>query len=372
MMVQGEDHKRMIKLSDRNLRISAATCILLVFLATAIAADISLDMLTAAKAGNLDAVNGLIAKGEDVNATSAEGVTALMVAASENRLSVVRALLAAGADAQMKTATGKTAAFFASGKGNSEVAAMLEQAASKPPVVPRVSLLVSADYECTWKLDGESQGRLGAGDSIKVQTELGKHIIDAVTPDGADRYRQVVELTKIQQELITIGLKSVHDARLRAEEEARAEPLRRAEQARREEAMRAEAREAARPWKDPMTGLMWARKDNGSNITQTDALNYCRSLSLGGFRDWRLPEVNELAQIYDASVVSGSFSRNGDSYDLHLKGGIQMTSGGAWSATRGNRSGKAWDFLFYDGSRHFGDVDGSDGGRALCVRRAGE
>ena len=97
------------------------------------ATNISLEMLTAAKAGNLDDVRRLIANGEDVNATSAEGVTALMVAAAANQVAVVNALLESGADARMKTASGKTAAFFASGKGNTEVASILEEAASKPP-----------------------------------------------------------------------------------------------------------------------------------------------------------------------------------------------------------------------------------------------
>ena|ERR1017187_6226755 len=63
------------------------------------AAEISSEMLNAAKDGRLDDVKRLIARGEDVNATSADGVTALMVAAAENRLPVVRALLEAGADA---------------------------------------------------------------------------------------------------------------------------------------------------------------------------------------------------------------------------------------------------------------------------------
>ena len=42
-------------------------------------------MLTAARDGDVDAVRILIAKGEDVNATSADGVTALMVAAGRGR-----------------------------------------------------------------------------------------------------------------------------------------------------------------------------------------------------------------------------------------------------------------------------------------------
>src|ERR1017187_1815383 len=174
---------RMIKVPEMSLPLSRlragvfTLCIVSAcFLANvrAVAADISFEMLTASRSGDLDTVKKLLAQGEDVNAANADGVTALMVAASENRQAVVRALLDADADARMKTASGKTAAFFASGKGNTEVAAILEAAASKPPIVPKVSLLVTADYDCTWKLDGESQGHLASGDSVKVQVELGR------------------------------------------------------------------------------------------------------------------------------------------------------------------------------------------------------
>jgi hypothetical protein len=253
---------------------------------------------------------------------------------------------------------GKTAAVFASGRGNTEVAAILEQAASKPPIVPKVSLLVTADYDCTWKLDGESQGHLASGDSVKVQVELGKHLIEAVTTDGADRYRRVVALTKMQQELVTINLKPIHDGRLR-EEAWRIEEARK-------------AREAALPtWTDPATGLMWAKKDNGAAINQKGALNYCRLLSLAGFKDWRLPEIDELAAIYDPSANAE------DGYWPYVKGGILRTECCSWSATRGNKSGRALILDFRDGSRDsydVGDVSGrmNYAGRALCVRRAGE
>jgi hypothetical protein len=111
----------------------------------------------------------------------------------------------------------------------------------------------------------------------------------------------------------------------------------------------------------------------GSDLTQTQALEYCRNLSVAGFRDWRLPEIDELQQIYDPSVVSGSFIDHGQSLPLHLRGGIQMTTPYAWSATRGRSSGQAWGFDFCCTLRRFSaGRSGGGGGRALCVRRAGE
>jgi len=116
-----------------------------------------------------------------------------------------------------------------------------------------------------------------------------------------------------------------------------------------EEAEKHRREEATRPWVDPITKLMWARQDNGSDINQTSAMAYCRNLSLAGFQDWRLPEIDELQQIYDPSVVSGSYSYDGKRYDTHLKGGIQMTGCCGWSATRGKSSGEAWAFYFGSG-----------------------
>ena len=36
-------------------------------------------------------------------------------------------------------------------------------------------------------------------------------------------------------------------------------------------------------WIDPSTGLMWAAKDNGDNITWGKAMKYCQNLNLAGY-----------------------------------------------------------------------------------------
>jgi hypothetical protein len=111
-------------------------------------------------------------------------------------------------------------------------------------------------------------------------------------------------------------------------------------------------------WTDPSTGLMWARKDNGRDVSWQQATDYCRNLQLASHSDWRLPTIDELKGIYDPNVhVTG----------LHVKGNLKL-SNWEWSSSPGNASGEALGLRFDNGQRYSGPPDGSDGLSALCVR----
>ena len=65
---------------------------------------------------------------------------------------------------------------------------------------------------------------------------------------------------------------------------------------------------------DAITGLVWQKADGGE-MTWERAGEYCKSLSLGGYRDWRLPFAHEAYSILnhngsrpalDASVFTTS------------------------------------------------------------------
>jgi hypothetical protein len=114
-------------------------------------------------------------------------------------------------------------------------------------------------------------------------------------------------------------------------------------------------------WKDTATGLIWTMKDSGSDVNWTQARDYCESLSLGGYSDWRLPTIDELSAIYDGSL----------SKPYKTKGPIELGASGVWSATT-NDSGDVWSFYFSYGGRSPGPIRGHGGsGRALCVRGSG-
>ena len=112
-------------------------------------------------------------------------------------------------------------------------------------------------------------------------------------------------------------------------------------------------------WIDPASKLMWTSSDNGSGLSLSQAKRYCSEVTTSGFKDWRLPSIDELQVIY-----GGPEGQNG----RHVKGPIKLT-GWEWSATPGQQDGEGWVLDFGDGAR--ASVAAGDSGlnRALCVRQ---
>ncbi len=66
---------------------------------------------------------------------------------------------------------------------------------------------------------------------------------------------------------------------------------------------------------DTVTNLMWQQCSDGLSgagcatgaavtVTWENAITYCEALSLGGFTDWRLPNIKELKSIADTTTYS--------------------------------------------------------------------
>ena len=49
---------------------------------------------------------------------------------------------------------------------------------------------------------------------------------------------------------------------------------------------------------DSSTSLQWTRQGNGEDINFTDASDFCESLDLAGFEDWRLPSLEEARTLF--------------------------------------------------------------------------
>jgi len=93
---------------------------------------------------------------------------------------------------------------------------------------------------------------------------------------------------------------------------------------------------------DNLTGLMWAKNGNLSNGTKTwqEALNYVASINSGsglcGYKDWRLPSVNELESLVNAGEANTATW-------LNSQGFSNVQSDFYWSSTTGaNNTSYAW------------------------------
>ena len=226
------------------------------------------------------------------------------------------------------------------------------------------TLIVRTDMNCNWTLDGQAMGLLKAGDSKDIPVSSGEHLIRAATTDEVVAVRIKLEVVQ-GQKVIDIQLKSQHDQRLK-------------NQLAETERKQSEAEAALHPtWTDPDTGLMWTRKDNGSDVDWNQASDYCSKLQLAGLSGWRLPSIEELQGIYDPSVSIQSEFDYGV-VKVHVKGNLKLT-GWYWSSSQGDNPGKPWQtalsFIFHHGPEeqlHWFTLDFSYSMRALCVRRSGE
>jgi hypothetical protein len=78
------------------------------------------------------------------------------------------------------------------------------------------TLLVFCDLACNWKLDGVAQGRIEPGGTARETVNVGQHMVDAATEDGADQFEERSEAIAGGQTLVSITLKPLRDARLKA------------------------------------------------------------------------------------------------------------------------------------------------------------
>jgi hypothetical protein len=116
---------------------------------------------------------------------------------------------------------------------------------------------------------------------------------------------------------------------------------------------------------DTSTNLMWAAKDNGSNINWANAKSYCENYRGGGYTDWRMPTQDELARLYD--VGKSQQAECYSSYQNHVATDlIHLTCFYPWaSETRGS---DAAFFFFPDGARRWLHPSFVSLSRALPVR----
>jgi uncharacterized caspase-like protein len=113
---------------------------------------------------------------------------------------------------------------------------------------------------------------------------------------------------------------------------------------------------------DTQTKLMWAARDNGTNIDWQGAKRYCENYRGGGFRDWRMPTQDELAGLYD----EGKIYNTACGYAAHLTELIVLSCPWSWASQ--TRGADAAGFHFGNGERPWTHKSIDNISRALPVR----
>jgi hypothetical protein len=124
---------------------------------------------------------------------------------------------------------------------------------------------------------------------------------------------------------------------------------------------------------DSDTGLMW-QDDIAVESNNTDwngAIDYCESLELDGYSNWRLPNINELRSIVDIykTDIDMTLSRIKDGFEnikIHAPHG---EAGDYWSSSSYASSiDYAWDVDFRRGYSDYHSKNNSSGLYVRCVR----
>jgi hypothetical protein len=117
---------------------------------------------------------------------------------------------------------------------------------------------------------------------------------------------------------------------------------------------------------DMRTNLMWAARDNGSDINWQNAKNYCDNYRGGGYTGWRMPTLDELAGLYNEGITSSNPPTGDCNGKYHITELIHLTCCCPWtSETRGS---EAAYFDFDSGRRGLSRQSYSSYGRAFPVR----
>jgi hypothetical protein len=94
---------------------------------------------------------------------------------------------------------------------------------------------------------------------------------------------------------------------------------------------------------DTKTKLMWAAKDNGSDIKWQDAKFYCENYRGGDYKDWRMPTLDELEGLYDASKSRPAACYGSNSIHVVTEL-IDITCFCPWASETSNSEAAIFDF----------------------------
>lgn len=104
---------------------------------------------------------------------------------------------------------------------------------------------------------------------------------------------------------------------------------------------------------DHVTGLMWQQAHNAKRLDWPDAQNACQKLSLGGYHDWRLPNIKELFSIADFRGSVGRRPYLNDLFEIHEPDASILQNDRYRSTHHTDMMGQTWSSTLYTGD-HMG------------------
>ena len=101
---------------------------------------------------------------------------------------------------------------------------------------------------------------------------------------------------------------------------------------------------------DTKTGLMWGNKDNGNDTKWHDAKFYCENYHGGGYKDWRMPTLQELESLYDEHKIQPVACSNSNNVHI-VTDFINITCLNLWSSETSTTTNECAIFNFGSGTR---------------------
>jgi hypothetical protein len=235
---------------------------------------------------------------------------------------------------------------------------------------------LKAEQEAKDKADQEARVKAAAQEAqAKADQEARNKAAQEARVKAAQEEQAKAEQEERNKAFLKARDKASQEAQAKAEQTAHDKAVRDEWDREQKERTQVTRERTSGTWSDPATGLMWTGRDNGYALRWQPAVEYCRSLQLGGYSDWRLPSIDELKMIYNpgATVACGQEGH----MVCQIKGNIHLTSGVVWSSSGGERPQLMRGFVFRDAGeprRHVVQLEmsGNNYDRALCVRRSGQ
>jgi hypothetical protein len=111
--------------------------------------------------------------------------------------------------------------------------------------------------------------------------------------------------------------------------------------------------------------LMWTASDNGTMIDYPGAVEYCENLDLGGYTDWRMPDLSELETIFTPDSVNPTPPTKGCDGGYRANRLFKITCCCVWASEDQGTRAASYPFAV---DKFWHHRSGQSGNRALCVR----